>query len=80
MLVNHADGEKVCVELGDRYATAPTSSREGKLCLSTGTDMVVLGQAELLAPEMTNSHIHLPELTAVFDTGTIGFILRAWRR
>lgn len=80
MLVNHADGEKVCVESGDRSATAPTSPREGKLCLSTGTDMVVLGQAELLAPEMTNSHIHLPELTAVFDTGTIGFILRAWRR
>lgn len=82
MLVNLADGEKVCAESGGRSATAPTSPREGKLCcgLCTGTDTVVLGQAELLAPEMTNSHIHFPDLTAIFDTGTIGFILQAWRR
>lgn len=42
--------------------------------------MILLGQAELLALEMTNIHIHLLDLTAIFDTGMTEFILQAWRR
>lgn len=46
----------------------------------TGSGMMLLVQAVLFALDMTNIRIHLPDLTAIFDTGIIEFILQAWRR
>ena len=45
----------------------------------TGTATILL-EAKLLALEMTNIHIHLLDLTAIFDTGMTEFILQAWQR
>lgn len=40
--------------------------------------MTLLGQAELLALEVTNTHIHLLDLTAISDTAMAGSISQAW--
>lgn len=45
-----------------------------------GTGMILLGQAELLALEVTNIQIHLLDLTAIPDTAMAEFISQAWRR
>lgn len=40
----------------------------------------MLGQAELLALQVTNTQIHLLDLTAISDTAMAGSISQAWRR